>query len=126
MSHLASDTMRSSASEPRQPNTDSSNISRILDLSESRTYDCALEALSAYKLTGNFPTELEIVLRDMRVLDQLTFEIKPKSALSDRRQVEFWPRTNVQQERFDAVVRTIKDQLGVIEPPAPLWARLFR
>jgi len=65
------------------------NTSTTLELSESRTYDAALETLGAYKLTGNFPTELEIVLRDMRILDMVVFDIKPKTPLSDCRQVEF-------------------------------------
>src|ERR1700689_2026146 len=76
---------------------DSRNICQTLDLSELRTYDAALETLGAYKLTGNFPTELEIVLKDLRVLDKVTFDIKPKSALSDCRHVEFWPPHRVHQ-----------------------------
>jgi hypothetical protein len=98
---------------------------RVLVLSESRTYDCALETLGAYKLTGNFPTELEIVLRDRRLLEQVTFQIKPKSQLSDCRQVEFRPKANVRQDSFDDIMCHIKDDLGVIEPPAPFWRRLL-
>src|SRR5271155_1546739 len=51
------------------------NISERLELSESRAYDSALSILGAYKLTGNFATELEIVLRDLGILDKITYEI---------------------------------------------------
>ena len=74
---------------------DPRNVGQTLELSELRTYDAALETLGAYKLTGHFPTELEIVLKDLRVLDQVTFEIEPKTLLSDTRHVQFRPTDKV-------------------------------
>jgi hypothetical protein len=104
---------------------DSRNISQTLDLSESRTYDAALETLGAYKLTGNFPTELEIVLKDLRVLDKVTFEIKPKSPLSDCRHVEFQPTDKVHRDRFIEIMRAVKQRIGC-DPTQPWWVRLFQ
>jgi hypothetical protein len=104
---------------------DSRNISQTLELSELRTYDAALETLGAYKLTGNFPTELEIVLKDLRVLDKVTFDIKPKSALSDCRHVEFRPTEKVHGDRFVEIMRTVKRRIGA-DSTQPWWARLFQ
>jgi hypothetical protein len=104
---------------------DSRNISQTLELSELRTYDAALETLGAYKLTGNFPTELEIVLKDLRVLDKVTFDIKPKSALSDCRLVEFRPTEKVHGDRFVEIMRTVKRRIGA-DSTQPWWARLFQ
>ena len=98
---------------PRQWNGDTREISRTLDLSESRTYDAALDSLAAYKLTGNFPVELEIVLKDLRVLDKVTFEIKPKTLLSDCRHVEFRPERHVHKDRFDEIMRSISRRTGL-------------
>jgi len=47
-----------------------------LDLSQSRTYDAALAILRAYKLTGNFINELEVVLRELGVLSEVTYEVE--------------------------------------------------
>ena len=96
MSVMSIDTVPRSATSAGKPRaTDSGNLSQTLELSELRTYDAALETLGAYKLTGHFPTELEIVLKDLRVLDKITFDIKPKSPLSDCRHVEFRPTDKV-------------------------------
>jgi hypothetical protein len=124
MSVLASDTLHSSASATKQQSADDQLSSRTLELSESRTYDRALETLCAYKLTGNFPTELEIVLRDMRVLGKVTFEIKPKLRWSDCRQVEFRPKAEVRRDHFDDILRLIKNELGSIEQK-PFWTKLL-
>src|ERR1700685_3610614 len=105
--------------------SDSRNISQTLDLSELRTYDAALETLGAYKLTGNFPTELEIVLKDLRVLDKVTFDIKPKSPLSDCRHVEFRPTDKVHSDRFIEIMRTVKKRIGAYSMQA-WWVRLFQ
>jgi hypothetical protein len=104
---------------------DSRNICQTLELSELRTYDAALETLGAYKLTGNFPTELEIVLKDLRVLDKVAIEIKPKSPLSDCRHVEFRPTEKVHGDRFVEIMRTVKRRIGA-DSPQPWWARLFQ
>jgi hypothetical protein len=124
MSVLTGDTLHSPTSATKQQNADNQLFRRTLELSESRTYDRALETLGAYKLTGNFPTELEIVLRDMRALGKVTFEIKPKSGWSDCRQVEFRPKAEVPRDHFDDILRHIKNELGSIEQK-PFWTRLL-
>ena len=101
------------------------NTSTTLELSESRTYDAALETLGAYKLTGNFPTELEIVLRDMRVLDMVVFDIKPKPPLSDCRQVEFRPAQHVRAHAFFEAMRLVKNRIGS-DAKESWWATLFQ
>ena len=70
----------------------------MLALSESRAYDSALEIREAYKLTGNFHVNLEIVLEHLAAFDDVTFEIEPKPWLTgcpDCRHVEFRPNENV-------------------------------
>jgi hypothetical protein len=104
---------------------DPRNIGQTLELSESRTYDAALETLGAYKLTGNFPVDLEIVLKDLRVLDKITFEIEPKTLLSDTRHVWFQPTDKVQLDRFADIVRSVKNRIGA-DPTRPRWVRLFQ
>jgi hypothetical protein len=120
------DTVRRAATSANKPwAADSRNISQTLELSESRTYDAALETLGAYKLTGNFPTELEIVLKDLRVLDKVTFDIKPKSPLSDCRHVEFRPTDKVHRDRFVEIMRTVEKRIGA-DSTQPWWMRLFQ
>ena len=101
------------------------SVSQTLALSELRTYDAALETLGAYKLTGNFVVDLEIVLKDLRVRDDVTFEIKPKALLSDCRQVRFRPAANVESDRFAAIVRAVARRIGA-EPARPWWVRFFQ
>ena len=61
MSVLSIDTVSHSApSATTHWTLDARNVGQTLELSESRTYDAALETLGAYKLTGNFPVDLEI------------------------------------------------------------------
>ena len=115
--------LAASAGGPRA--TDSRNLSQTLELSEARTYDAALDTLGAYKLTGNFPTELEIVLKDLRVLDKVTFEIKPKSPLWDCRHVEFRPTDKVHRDRFTEIMRSVKKRIGA-DSTQPWWVRLFQ
>jgi hypothetical protein len=124
MSVLASDTLDPSALASKQQNAGNQLLGRTLELSEIRTYDRALVTLGAYKLTGNFPTELEIVLRDMRVLGKVTYEIKPKSGWSDCRHVELWPKGDVRHDHFDEIVRRIKSELGFDEQKS-FWTRLL-
>jgi hypothetical protein len=100
-------------------------ISYTVDLSESRAYDSALEILGAYKLTGNFPIDLQIVLKDLGVLDKITYEIEPKSPLSDSRHVVFRPNDNVHMDRFSEIMRSIEARIG-FDATLPRWARLFR
>ena len=126
MSVMSIDTVtRSPTSATKQWRPDARNISQTLDLSESRTYDAALETLGAYKLTGNFPTELEIVLKDLRILDKVTFDIKPKSLLSDCRHVEFRPTDKVHRDRFIDIMRTIRKRIGAGSAQS-WWLRLFQ
>ena len=126
MSMTSIDTVRRAATSANKPwAADSRNISQTLELSESRTYDAALETLGAYKLTGNFPTELEIVLKDLRVLDKVTFDIKPKSPLSDCRHVEFRPTDKIHGDRFIEVMRTVKKRIGAHSTQS-WWVRLFQ
>src|SRR2546430_3072835 len=69
--------------EPRgeeRANIRGGDIGQTIDLSASRAYDSALEILGAYKLTGNFHLNLEIVLKDIDAFDRVTFEIEPRSS----------------------------------------------
>jgi len=126
MSMTSIDTVRRAAASVSKPwAADSRSISQTLELSELRTYDAALETLGAYKLTGHFPTELEIVLKDLRVLDQVTFDIKPKSPLSDCRHVEFRPTDKIHGDRFIEVMRTVKKRIGAHSTQS-WWVRLFQ
>jgi hypothetical protein len=126
MSVMSIDTVsRSAASAVKPQPAGSGNLSQTLELSELRTYDAALETLGAYKLTGHFPTELEIVLKDLRVLDEVTFDIKPKSPLSDCRHVEFRPTDKVHGDRFIEVMRTVQKRIGAYSTQS-WWARLFQ
>jgi hypothetical protein len=126
MSVLSIDTVsRSATSVTSHWALDPRNVGQTLELSESRTYDAALESLGAYKLTGNFPVDLEIVLKDLRVLDKITFEIEPKTLLSDTRHVQFRPTDKVQLERFADIVRSVRNRIGA-DPTRPWWVRLFQ
>ena len=126
MSMTSIDTVRRAATPARKPWADGSgNISQTLELSELRTYDAALETLGAYKLTGHFPTELEIVLKDLRVLDEVTFDIKPKSPLSDCRHVEFRPTDKIHRDRFLEIMRAVRKRIGA-DSTQPWWMRLFQ
>jgi hypothetical protein len=126
MSMTSIDTVRRSATSAGKPwAADPGNTSQTLELSELRTYDAALETLGAYKLTGHFPTELEIVLKDLRVLDEVTFDIKPKSPLSDCRHVDFRPTGKVHRDRFVEIMRTVRKRIGA-DSTQSWWMRLFR
>ena len=126
MSMTSLDTaQRLAASAGRPRAIDSRNLSQTLELSEARTYDAALDTLGAYKLTGNFPIDLQIVLKDLGVLDKITYEIEPKSPLSDRRNVIFRPNDNVHMDRFSEITRSIKNRIG-FAATLPWWVRLFR
>jgi hypothetical protein len=126
MSMSSIDTVRRAATSASKPwAADSRNISQTLELSEARTYDAALETLGAYKLTGHFPTELEIVLKDLRVLDKVTFDIKPKAPLSDCRHVEFRPTDTVHRDRFVEIMRAVRKRIGA-DSTQSWWMRLFQ
>jgi len=99
--------------------------SRALDLSRSRTHDAVLDILKAYKLSGNFHTNLDAVLKDMGIFDKVTYRIEPSPAFAypDRRHVAFKPNENVPNDVFDGIIRSIKARIGFEEP---WWGRLFR
>jgi hypothetical protein len=106
--------------------TRSSSLSRTLDLSKSRAHDVVLDILSAYKLTGNFHLNLEIVLKDIGVFDKVTYQIKrnPKlSYASDCRHVVFKPNENVPDDMFDEIIKSIKARIGF---RVAWWMRLLR
>jgi len=126
MSVLAIDTVpRPVTPAPTHWTSDPRNIGQTLELSELRTYDAALETLGAYKLTGNFTVDLEIVLSDLRVHDKVTFDVKPKTLLSDMRQVEFRPTEKVDLEGFAEIMRAVARRIGAA-PERPWWVRLFQ
>jgi hypothetical protein len=131
MSMSSIDTIQRAAASTSKPSAskswaaDSKSVSHTLELSELRTYDAALETLGAYKLTGHFPTELEIVLKDLRVLDEVNFDIKPKSPLSDCRDVEFRPADKIHRRRFVEIMRTVRKRIGA-DSTQPWWMRLFQ
>jgi hypothetical protein len=102
-----------SQSEPRS--TRSSSRSCVLHLSNSRANDAALEILRAYKLTGNFHVNLEIVLKDLGAYDKVTQEIAPVSKLPyhpDCRHVVFRPNENIHMDEFSEIIRSIKARIG--------------
>jgi hypothetical protein len=99
-------------------------LDEILELSASRAYDAALEITGAYKLTGNFSVDLEIALKDLGAIGKVTFEIEPKSRLSDCRRVAFRPSEQVDAREFAAVIVAIRSRLGADSAQA-WWTRPF-
>jgi hypothetical protein len=97
-----------------------------LDLSKSRAYDAALDILGAYKLTGNFHINLEIVLKSLGAFDKVTFEVEPKAKLPyhpfhpDCRHVVFRPSANLPLDRFGEIIRSIEARIGFDAAP-PWW-----
>jgi hypothetical protein len=125
MSVLAVESATSATYASGHSNVGDANVSDILEISASRTYDCALEILGAYKLTGNFQLDLEIVLKSLGVLGQVTFEVKPKSIFSDCRRVEFLAGANIDADRFRDILGRIESLTGC--DPTPLtWKRLLQ
>jgi hypothetical protein len=116
------ETARHAQYTSKQRDTSDGRHNAMLELSQSRVYDYALNILDAYKLSGNFTVDLEIVLKDLGVLGDVTFTIKPKSFLSDCRHVEFSPKAGIRRARFGQIVGTIEGCVGY-EPS--LWTRLF-
>jgi hypothetical protein len=79
-----------------------------LDLSRSRTHDAVLDILKACKLSGNFHSNLETVLKDMGVFDMLSYQVEPHPALAfpDCRHVVFTLKENVPGDIFDDIIAT--------------------
>ena len=104
----------------------SSSLSCALDLSKSRANDAVLDILGAYKLTGNFHADLEIVLRDIGAFDQVTYQIEPnpkRSYLPDCRHVVFKPNENVPNDVFGEIIKSIEARIGF---EAPWWVKPLR
>src|SRR5258707_3438442 len=109
-----------------RPATKSSSLSCALDLSKSRAHDGVLDILRAYKLTGNFHVNLEIVLKDIGVFDKVTYQIERNPKLSysqDCRHVVFKPNGNAPNDMFGEIIKSIKARIGF---ESPWWVRLFR
>ena len=103
------------------------SLSRTLDLSAARAHDCALDILGAYKLTGNFCVNLEIVLKDLDAFDKVTYEIEPETLLpfhADCRHVEFSPGEDVPTDRFNEIMRSLAGRIG-FDATLPWWRRLL-
>jgi hypothetical protein len=108
------------------PATRPSSLSCTLDLSQSRAHDAALDILRAHKLTGNFHINLEIVLKDIGVLDKVTYQIESNSKpcyRRDCRHVVFKPNENVSSAVFGEIIEAIRARIGF---DAPWWVSLFR
>jgi hypothetical protein len=110
--------------ERNPASADSQDRSRTLAISKSRTYDAALTILHAYKLTGDFPTELEIVLRALGVLDNITYRILPKKYLFQSEGVTFWPKPHISDEAFQKILNAISHHIGS-DMTRPWWAQFF-
>ena len=103
------------------------NVELALDLSETRAYDCALDILRAHKLTGNFHTNLEIVLKELGALGRIMFEVDPKYPLAldhDRRHVVFRASDSVRADGFSKIMRSVKGRIGC-QTSRPWWASVF-
>jgi hypothetical protein len=124
MSAVAVESATSASHASGRSNFRNPNVGDILEISASRTYDCALEILGAYKLTGNFQLDLEIVLKSLGVLGQVTFDIKPKSIFSDCRRVEFLAGDDIDPNQFRDILRRIESLTGCDQTPLS-WKRLF-
>jgi hypothetical protein len=89
---------------------------QALDVSASAAYDCVLDILKAYKLTGNLHINLEIILNDMGAAKELTFDIAPKRKLGfhrDCRRVVFRRKETVSADRFSRIMRSLSDRIGL-------------
>ncbi len=124
MSVLAAESATSASRASGHYNSGNAGPSDILEISASRTYDRALEILGAYKLTGNFLLDLEIVLKSLGVLGRVAFEVKSKSIFSDCRRVEFHAGDNIDPGQFHDILRRIESLTGR-DPTPPSWRRLF-
>jgi hypothetical protein len=116
------------AAETTQPISRHSSPARTLDLSASRTHDTVLDILGAYKLTGNFHINLEIVLKELGVFDQVAYTIEPETPLPfrpDCRHVAFRPNPGVGMDAFGEIMQQVTDRIG-FDAKLSWWERLFR
>ena len=98
-------------------------MEQALDVSTTAAYDCALDILKAYKLTGNLHVNLEIIINDMGASKELTFDIAPKRGLEfcrDRRRVVFRREETVSADRFSRIMRSLSDRIG-LDAKRSLW-----
>jgi hypothetical protein len=98
-----------------EPSRVCSSPSCTLHLSKSRACDAALEILRAYKLTGNFHVNLEIVLKSFGAFDKVTFEVEPTVTLPyhpDCRHVVFRPNADLPVVTFNEIIRCIEARIG--------------
>ena len=96
-----------SQSEPRRSCT--------IDLSSSRANDAVLDILQAYKLTGNFHVNLEIILKHLGAFGEVIYEIASMSMLAyhrDCRHVTFRASKNIGTDRFDEIIRRVDAWIG--------------
>jgi hypothetical protein len=114
-----------SRAAPGPSNGQSQGRERTLALSRMRTHDAVLDILKAYKLSGNFHTNLDLVLKDMGVSDMVTCRSEPHPAFAvpDRRHVVFTFRSDVPDGKCDGIVRAIEARIGF---GPPWWGRLLR
>ena len=94
-----------------------------IDLSSSRANDAVLEILQAYKLTGNFHVNLEIILKHLGAFGEVIYEIAPMSMLAyhqDCRHVTFRASKNIGTDRFDEIIRRVDAWIGFGERGRPL------
>src|SRR6516165_12722031 len=78
-----------------------------IDLSKSRANDAALRILKAYKLTGNFHVNLEIILKHLGAVGDVIYEVAPMSTLPyhpDCRHVTF-RASEIGIDRFNEIIR---------------------
>jgi hypothetical protein len=114
--------------EMEPSSTRPSSLSRALDLSAWRAHDAALDILGAYKLTGNFHVNLEIVLKELGVFDQVAYAIERETPLPfrpDCRHVTFRPNAGVRMDTFSDIMRQVTDRIG-FDAKLSWWGRLFR
>jgi hypothetical protein len=108
---------------PELAASQSSSRSCALDLSKSRANDAVLDILGAYKLTGNFHVNLEIVLKNIGAFDKVRYRVEPNPKLSyptDCRHVVFEPNENVSSHLFGEIIGSIKARIVTTHPSAAL------
>jgi hypothetical protein len=104
--------------------TRESSRTRTLDLSRSRTVAAAFDILKAYKLSGNFHSILDVVLKHMGVSGMVNYEIAPRAVFSfpDRGTVIFSCDENLSVDRFNEIVAAITARIGFL---TPWWGKLL-
>jgi hypothetical protein len=112
--------------EPRIAVEDT-RMEQALDVSASAAYDCALDILKAYKLTGNLYVNLEIIINDMGNSKELTFDIAPTRWLGfrwDCRRVVFRRKETVSADQFRRIMRSLADCIGLDAKRSWWWSFL--